>query len=191
MQIYCDVLAVFDIKEVRFVGLCSWFSSKKESKQGSKQERMDLLSYGVERFIDVAAALVLRAGLKFVDRYFRNVSAAAGTGDSGVSVTLVGDPDAEGGTLFVVETGSEPSDMSMEGVWPLDGDRSGGPSGGVAAEVEVPMVYETGSGTSSGTGSSIVREDGSCRSPSGVQPNGCAVDVLGGGDLVLDFTEAE
>ena len=181
---------MFDIKEVRFVGLCSCFFGKEESKQESEQERMDLLSYSVERLIDVAAALVLRAGLKFVDRYF-NVSGATGTGDSGVSVTLVGAPDAEGGTLFVVETGSEPSDMSMEGVWALDGDRIGGPPGGVAAVVEVPMVYGTGSGTGPGTGSSIVGEDGSCRSPVEGEPNGYAVDVLGGGDLVLDFSEAE
>ena len=181
---------MYDIKVAGFVGLCSCFFGKEESKQESEQERMDLLSYSVERLIDVAAALVLRAGLKFVDRYF-NVSGAAGTGDSGVSVTLVGDPDAEGGTLFVVETGSEPSDMSMEGLWPLDGDRSGGPSGGVAAEVEVPMVYETGSRTGSGTGSSVVGGGGSRRSPSGGQPNGYAGGMLGGGDVVLDFTEAE
>ena len=152
---------------------------------------MDLLSYGVERFIDVAAALLLRAGLKFVDRYFRNVSATASTGDSGVDVTLVGDPDAEGGTLFVVETGSGPSDMSVDGVWPVDGARDGGPPSEVAAVVEVPMVDRAGSGTGSGTGSSIVGEDGSCRSPVGGEPNGYTVDMLDGGDLVLDFTEAE
>ena len=134
---------------------------------------MDFLSYGVERFIDVAAALLLRVGLKFVDRYFMDDSATVGTGDSGVSVTVVGDPEAESGTLFVV------------------GARDGGLPDDVAAVVEVPMVYGTGSGTGSGNGSSIVGEDGSCRSPVEGEPNGYAVDVLGGGDLVLDFTEAE
>ena len=148
---------------------------------------MDLLSYGVERFIDVAAALLLRAGLKFVDRYFMNDSTTVGPGDSGVNVTVVGDPEAEGGTLFVVETGSRPGDMSMGGVWPVDGARDGGPPGEVADVVEVPMVY----GTGSGTGSSVVEGDGSCGGPVGDQPNGCVVDVLGGDDLVLDFAEAE
>ena len=94
---------------------------------------MDLLSYSVERLLDVAAALVLRAGLRLVDRYF---NAAAGTG-------------------------------------------------GVAAEVG------TSSRAGSGTGSSIVGGGGSRRSPSGGRPNGCVGDMLGGGDVVLDFTEAE
>ena len=132
---------MFDIKVAGFVGLCSCFFGREERELETEQERMDLLSYSVERLLDVAAALVLRAGLRLVDRYF-NVSAAAGTG-------------------------------------------------GVAAEVEVPIVYGASSRTGSGTGSSIVGGDGSCRSPVGGQPNGCAVDVLGGGDLVLDFTEAE
>ena len=122
-----------------FVGLCSCFFGREEREQESEQERMDLLSYSVERLLDVAAALVLRAGLRLVDRYF-NVSAAAGTG-------------------------------------------------GVATKVVVPL--ETGSRTGSGTGSSIVGGSGSRRSPSGSQPNGCAGDMLGGGDVVLDFTEAE
>ena len=161
---------------------------------------MDLLSYGVERFIDVAAALLLRAGLKFVDRYFMDDSATVGTGDSGVSVTVVGDPEAKGGTLFVVETGSGPSDMSMDGVWPMDGAPDEGLPGdcivdmmdvGVsdvkAAVVDVPVVY----GTGSGTGSSVVEGDGSGGGPVGDQPDGCVVDVLGGDDLVLDFAEAE
>ena len=132
---------MFDIKVAGFVGLCSCFFGREEREQESEQERMDLLSYSVERLLDVAAALVLRAGLKLVDRYF-NVSAAAGTG-------------------------------------------------GVAAEVEVPIVYGTSSRAGSGTGSSIVGGGGSRRSPSGGQPNGCVGDMLGGGDVVLDFTEAE
>ena len=89
----------------------------------------------------MVAALVLRAGVRWVDRYF-NVSAAAG-------------------------------------------------AGGVAAEVGVPTVYGTGLRTGSGTGSSIVGDGGSRRGPSGGQPDGRGGDMLGGGDVVLDFTEAE
>ena len=94
---------------------------------------MDLLSYSVERLLDVAAALALRAGLRWVDRYF-NVFAAAGTG-------------------------------------------------GAATEV--------GSRTGSGTSPSTTGGGGSRRGPSGGQPNGCAGDMMGGGDVVLDFTVAE
>ena len=55
MQICIDIIAVFDIKMVWFLGFCSWLSSK----QGGKQGRMDFVSYGVEKCIDVAAALLL------------------------------------------------------------------------------------------------------------------------------------
>ena len=116
-----------------------FFFSKEESNLESEQERMDLLSYSMGRLVDVVAALVLRAGVRWVDRYF-NVSAAAG-------------------------------------------------AGGVAAEV--PTVYGTGSRTGSGTGCYIVRDGGSHRGPSGGQPGGRGGDMLGGGDVVLDFTEAE
>ena len=151
---------------------------------------MEFLSYGVERFIDVAAALLLRAGLKFVDRYFKNDSATVGTGDSGVSLTVVGDPGAEGGTLFVVGTGSGSNDVPVDVVWPVDEALDGGLPGVEAAVVEIPMVYGAGTGAISGTGSSV-GEDGSVGGQAGDQPNGCVVDVLGGDDLVLDFTEAE
>ena len=151
---------------------------------------MELLSYGVERFIDVAAALLLRAGLKFVDRYFKSDSVTVGTGDSGVSLTVVGDPGAEGGTLFVVGTGAGSNDVPVDGVWPVDEALDGGLPGVEAAVVEIPMVYGAGPGSISGTGSSV-GEDGSVGGQAGDQPNGCVVDVLGGGDLVLDFTEAE
>ena len=100
---------------------------------------MDLLSYSVERLLDVAAAIVLRAGLRWVDRYF-NVSAAAGTG-------------------------------------------------GVATEVGVPLG--TSSRTGSGNSPSIIGGGGARRSPSGGPPNGSAGNIIGGGDVVLDFTVAE
>ena len=168
---------------------------------------MDFVSYGVEKCIDVAAALLLRVGLKFVDRLFVNDSATANVGDSGVSVTVVdvpvgsvGDPGAEGGTLFMIGTGSGTGTVSVDGVWPMDEAPGGGLPGDCIVDmvdvgdsdirvtvVDVPM----GSGTGSGTGSSVVEGDGSARGPVGDQPDGCIVDVLGGDDLALDFAEAE
>ena len=46
------------------------FFGREERALGFVQERMDLLNYSIERLIDVAAALVLRAGYRWVDRYF-------------------------------------------------------------------------------------------------------------------------
>ena len=115
------------------------FFGREERELEFVQERMDLLNYSLERLLDVAAALVLRAGYRWVDRYF-NAFAAAGTG-------------------------------------------------GVATEVGVPLG--TSSRTGSGTSPSIIGGGGSRRSPSGGQPNGCAGDMMGGGDVVLDFTVAE
>ena len=204
MQICIDVIAVFDIKMVWFVGFCSWLSGK----QGGKQERMDFVSYGVEKCIDVAAALLLRVGLKFVDRLFVNDSATADVGDSGVSVTVVdvpigsvGDPGAEGGTVFMIGTGSGAGTVSVDGDGPMDGAPAGGLPGDCIVDmldvgdsdvrvtvVDVPM----GSGTGSGTGSFVVEGYGSLDGdPVGGQPGGCVVDMMGGAEVALGFTEAE
>ena len=51
------------------------FFGRKERDLGFVQERMDLITYSIERLIDVVAALILRAGYRLVDRYF----AATGT----------------------------------------------------------------------------------------------------------------
>ena len=169
---------------------------------------MDFVSYGVEKCIDVAAALLLRVGLKFVDRLFVNDSATADVGDSGVSVTVVdvpigsvGDPGAEGGTMFMIGTGSGAGTVSVDGDGPMDGAPGGGLPGDCIVDmmdvgdsdvrvtvVDVPM----GSGTGSGTGSVVVEGDGSLdRDPVGDQPGGCIVDMLDGAKIALDFTEAE
>ena len=74
---------------------------------------MDLVSYGVERCIDVAAALLLRFGLKFVDRLFVSGSASVNGRESGVRVAVVdvpledvGEPGAVAGTVVVIGSGS-------------------------------------------------------------------------------------
>ena len=165
---------------------------------------MDFVSYGVEKCIDVAAALLLRVGLKFVDRLFVNDSATADVGDSGVSVTVVdvpvgsvGDPGAEGGTLFMIGTGSGTGTVSVDGDGPMDG----APAGGLPGDCIVDMLCVgdsdvvgsgAGSGTGSGTGSFVVEGYGSLDGdPVGDQPGGCIVDMLDGAKIALDFTEAE
>ena len=73
---------------------------------------MDLVSYGVERCIDVAAALLLRFGLKFVDRLFVSGSASVNGRESGVRVAVVdvpmedvGEPGAVAGAVVVIGAG--------------------------------------------------------------------------------------
>ena len=58
------------------------FFGQKERDLGFVQERMDLINYTIERLVDVVAALVLRAGYRWVDRYF----AATGTNEEAVDV---------------------------------------------------------------------------------------------------------
>ena len=118
-----------------------FFISKEDSNLEIEQEGMDLLNYSLGRLVDLVAALAFRAGVSWLDRYFRT-SAAAG-------------------------------------------------AGGAAAEVGVPTVHGTGSRTGSGTSCSAARDGGSHRDPSGGQPGGRGGDKPGGGDVVLDFTEAE
>ena len=58
------------------------FFGREERDLGFVQERMDLLNYSLERLLDVAAALVLRAGYRWIDRYF----AATGTREEATEV---------------------------------------------------------------------------------------------------------
>ena len=75
------------------------FFGREERDLEFVQERMDLLNYSLERLLHVAAALVLRAGYRWVDRYF----AAAGTSGE---ATEVGVPV---GTSSRTGSGSSPS----------------------------------------------------------------------------------
>ena len=74
---------------------------------------MDLVSYGLERCIDIAAALLFRFGLKFVDRLLVSGSASADGQESGVRVAVVdvpmedvGEPGAVAGAVVVIGAGS-------------------------------------------------------------------------------------
>ena len=74
---------------------------------------MDLVSYALQRFIDVAANLLLRFGLRFVDRLLDSGSASVGGQESGVRVAVVdvpmedvGEPGAVAGAVVVIGAGS-------------------------------------------------------------------------------------
>ena len=104
---------------------------------------MDLVTYGVERCLDVAAALLLRFGLKFVDRLFVNDPATTDGQESGVRVAVV-DVPIEGiggsgtvaGTVFMIGTGSGTSSVSVDGV----GSMNGAPVGGQPDDCVVEML---------------------------------------------------
>ena len=139
MQICIDIRAVFDIKMVGVLGFCSWLSSK----QGSEQVRMDLVTYGVERCLDVAAALLLRFGLKFVDRLFVNDPATTDGQESGVRVAVVdiplesvGEPGAVAGTVFMIGAGSGTGSVAVDGA----GSVNGAPVGGQPDDCVVEML---------------------------------------------------
>ena len=76
---------------------------------------MDLVSYGLQRFIDVAANLLLRFGLRFVDRLLDSGSASVGGQESGARLGVVfvpiedvgeSEPGAKAGAVAVVGAGS-------------------------------------------------------------------------------------
>ena len=50
-------------------------SGQKERDLSFVQERMDVVIYAIERLVDIVAALILRAGYRWVDQFF----AATGT----------------------------------------------------------------------------------------------------------------
>ena len=58
------------------------FFGRKDRDLRFVQGRMDIINYTIERLIDVVAALVLRAGYRWVDRYF----AATGTNGEAADV---------------------------------------------------------------------------------------------------------
>ena len=104
---------------------------------------MDLVTYGVERCLDVAAALLLRFGLKFVDRLFVSDSATADGQESGVRVAVVdvplegvGEPGAMAGTVFMIGAGSGTGSVAVDGA----GSVNGAPVGGQPDDCVVEML---------------------------------------------------
>ena len=104
---------------------------------------MDFVAYGVEKCIDVAAALLLRFGLKFVDRLFVNDPATTDGQESGVRVAVVdvpmegvGEPGTVAGTVFMIGTGSGTGSVAVDGV----GSMNGAPVGGQPDDCVVEML---------------------------------------------------
>ena len=115
---------------------------------------MDLVSYGLERCIDVAAALLFRFGLKFVDRLFVNDSGTADGQESGVRVAVVdvplegvGEPGAMAGTVFMIGAGSVAGtgSVAVAGAGSVDGASVGGQPDDCVVEMldgsEVALVF--------------------------------------------------
>ena len=76
---------------------------------------MDLLSYGLQRFIDVAARVLLRFGLRYLDRLMDSGFTSVGGQESGVGLGVVtvpmedvggSEPGAVAGAVAVVGAGS-------------------------------------------------------------------------------------
>ena len=106
------------------------FFGREERDLEFVQERMDLLNYSLERLLDVAAALVLRAGYRWVDRYF----ASAGTSGE---ATEVGVPL---GTSRRTGSGSSPSIIGGGGARRNpSGDQHNGRAGGVTGGDDVVL----------------------------------------------------
>ena len=101
------------------------FFGRKERDLGFVQERMDLINYTIERLIDVVAALVLRAGYRWVDRYF----AATGTNGEAADVWVpLGTRLRTGSGGILSSIGGGGSHRNPSGGQPIDraGDVIGG-----------------------------------------------------------------
>ena len=95
-----------------------FFISKEDSNLEIEREGMDLLNYSLGRLVDLVAALAFRAGVSWLDRYFRT-SAAAGASRAAAEV---GVPTVHGTGLG---TGS-----GRSGAGAGDGGSYGDPSDG-------------------------------------------------------------
>ena len=101
------------------------FFGREERELEFVQERMDLLNYGLVRLLDVAAGLLLRAGYRWVDRYFAAFAAAGTSGEA----TEVGVPL---GTSSRTGSGNNPSIIGGGG---SRRSPSGGQSNGRAGDM--------------------------------------------------------
>ena len=94
------------------------FFGRKERDLGFVQERMDLINYSIERLIDVVAALVLRAGYRWVDRYI----AATGTNGDAADVWVpLGTRLRTGSGGILSSIGGGGSHRNSTGGQPIDG----------------------------------------------------------------------
>ena len=109
------------------------FFGREERDLEFVQERMDLLNYTLERLLDVTAALALRAGYRWVDRYF---AAFAATDTSGVAT----DAGVPLGTSRRTGSGSSPSIIGGGGARRNpSGDQHNGRAGGMTGGDDVVL----------------------------------------------------
>ena len=96
---------------------------------------MDLISYGIERLIDIAAALVLRAGYRWVDHHI----AATGTNGDAADVWVpLGTRLRTGSGGILSSLGGGDSHRSPSGGHPID--RAGGVIGGDDVELDLTVA---------------------------------------------------
>ena len=94
------------------------FFGREERDLGFVQERMDLITYSIERLIDIVAALILRAGYRWVDQFF----AATGTnGEAGDVWVPLGTPVRTGSGGILSSIGGGDSHRNSTGGQPIDG----------------------------------------------------------------------
>ena len=91
---------------------------QKERDLGFVQEIMDLIIYTIERLVDIVAALILRAGYRWVDQFF----AATGTnGEAGDVWVPLGTPVRTGSGGILSSIGGRGSHRNSTGGQPIDG----------------------------------------------------------------------
>ena len=94
------------------------FFGRKERDLGFVQEMMDLIIYTIERLVDIVAALILRAGYRWVDQFF----AAAGTNGEADDVWVpLGTHLRTGSGGILSSIGGGGSHRNSSGGQPIDG----------------------------------------------------------------------
>ena len=133
VQIYCNFLSSIRYKNGWVLWFVQLFFGREDRETEFVQKRMDILNYTLERLLDVTAALALRAGYRWVDRYF---AAFAATDTSGVA-TNAGVPL---GTSRRTGSGSSPSIIGGGGARRNpSGDQHNGRAGGMTGGDDVVL----------------------------------------------------
>ena len=94
------------------------FFEQKLKDLGFVRETMDFVVYVTERLVDIVAALILRAGYRWVDQFF----AATGTnGEAGDVWVPLGTPVRTGSGGILSSIGGGGSHRNSTGGQPIDG----------------------------------------------------------------------
>ena len=120
MQIHCEKGSLLDIKWLGSFG-CAVILEQKLEDLGFVRETMDFVVYVSERVVDIIAALILRAGYRWIDQFF----VVAGTnGEAGDLWVPLGTPvrTGSGGALSLI--GGRGSHRNSTGDQPADGSEN-------------------------------------------------------------------